>query len=701
MNRFLLAAGLLLSVVSCSDDPKPLATGGPCGAVVCTANQVCDATSSAPLCKCVPGYAGANCTSCAAGFLMSPQGGGCVATPVDCSRGTSACTGHGTCVPQGGAGLDSCQCTAGYTGNACQTCADGYQDNDNNRTCLPTCTNPATVLTCTAPRTCNDTAGTAICSCAPGATGTNCDMCLSGYTRQANGACLKCPGNTGGEGCMGCASGFLKQPDGSCAPCPMFSTGLQCEMCLTGYAKDPATGACVKSCTSNSQCGTQGFCDMAQPVPACTCKPGFAGANCADCATGYTRDALQQCVLLTIPAGTGLLGVGLAGGVSSILAINTMSGVALPLRSLPSGITQLASDVDNKVLYGLDSQGVKKVDLASGALTPVTTLASSTNLAFAAGNLYAVPTVSPYLLKRINPTTGGVADLGPTQLVGIQALAFDAVGGSFVAATWINSRPELHRVSATDGTPTALGPVTFDGMALPPSNAKVGIAFDGTSGAMYATTAVGRNPSTLFTQHCRQIAAGVGLAGYEQAPFTTMEYPTEGVAAGVTKVLGSAAASGKEIIAFAGNATAAMATPGIIRIESVNPDAFVCLMANYDNVKLVIASTAKFAGIAITGNRPRLSMEIEGVREVVTPQVHIALTSETYLDASVRAYALNKVYTRSEWSTKKLPTVTSLWGTDTTAPLRLVQVDPLSYKALKILAFDGIELSNQLTAWKP
>src|SRR6185503_9721195 len=126
-----------------------------------------------------------------------------------------------------------------------------------------------------------------VCSCPVGTSGTNCDVCLSGYVKQLDGTCRQCPANSTGEGCAECVSGYIKQPDGSCAPCPMFSTGLKCEMCISGYAKDPGTGMCVKSCTSNSQCGTHGYCDMTTAVATCSCQAGYTGTSCADCAPNY------------------------------------------------------------------------------------------------------------------------------------------------------------------------------------------------------------------------------------------------------------------------------------------------------------------------------------------------------------------------------------------------------------------------------
>jgi hypothetical protein len=304
-------------------------------------------------------------------------------------------------------------------------------------------------------------------------------------------------------------------------------------------------------------------------------------------------------------------------------------------------------------------------------------------------------------LKRINVTNGAIADLGSTTLSGVQALAFDSASGALIATRWATASPELHRVSATDGMVAPMGTITYDSNALPPSNSRIGLAVDPVSGSVYAATAVGRTPQTLFTQHCKQIAAGVGLTGYDSAQVSAMEYPANGIGVGLTKVLGSAGASGKEIIAYASNA-AMGATPATLRIETANPESFVCIMTSNENLKLFIAAAAKFAGIAFTGNRPRLAVEVEGVREVTMPQVHIALTSETYLDPSVRAYAIDKVYTSAEWSTmKKLPYVTSLWGSDASAPTQLVHIDLTTNKPARILSFTGVELQNLLAPWKP
>jgi Laminin EGF domain len=691
MRTRLLTLGLFVGLFAACGGGDNNGATVTCGSLTCKVNEVCSMSSTAPVCACKPGYIGSSCTSCAPGYQS--LNGVCILAPIDCSR-TNACASHGTCTN------NTCTCNAGYTGSACESCAEGYQDNDKNGTCLANCANPTTTVTCNAPQTCADTSGRAICSCPAGSTGSSCTTCLNGYTRQMNGTCIQCPANTTGEACADCVTNFRKLADGTCAACPMFTTGLNCESCVTGYAKDPATGQCIKSCTTNSQCGTRGFCDTSLPVPNCTCQPGYTGATCADCAPGYTRDAANQCILAGIPGGTTLIGAGVIAGVTALLAIDPAGNTATPIRTLPSSVTQIAADTESKVLYALDSTWVKKLDLATGALTAVATLASTTNLTWGPGGLFSIPSVSPYLLKRINVTTGGIADLGSTALSSVQSVAFDGASGALIAARWATSSPELHRVSASDGAATPMGTITYDPEALPPSNSRIGLAVDSSTGFVYAATAVGRTPTALFTKHCTQVAAGVGLTGYDSAAFSAMEYPAGGIGVGLIKVLGSQNASGKEIIAYASNASAGT-TAATIRIDTTNPDAFVCLMTRDENLKIVLGASAKFAGIVFTGNRPRLAMEIEGVREVTMPMVHIAVSSDVNFDSTVKAYAIDKVYTTAEWNQKKLPLVTSLWSSDTSAPTRLVQLDLATNKPARVLSFPGVELQNLLTSCKP
>ena len=458
---------------------------------------------------------------------------------------------------------------------------------------------------------------------------------------------------------------------------------------------------CVKSCTSNSQCGTHGFCDVSLPVPNCTCQPGYTGATCADCAPNYVRDTAMQCILAAIPGSTAFIGAGLMAGVNTLLAIDPSGSTVTAIRPLPStAITQLAADVDSKALYALDNTGIKKLDIATGALTAVATLASSTNLTWGPGGLFSIPNLSPYLLKRINVMNGGIADLGSTGLLGVQALAYDPSSGALIATRWGTSSPELHRVSASDGVVTPMGTLTYDPAALPPSNTRIGLAVDPNTAFVYAVTAVGRTPDALFAKHCRQIAAGLGLTGYDSAPIGAMEYPTNGIGVGLTKVMGSQNASAKRSSLMPATPRWAPRRPPSASTPRIP------IPSSVDDPRRKPQDRARLDG-EVRGHRvhrqptaPRHG--IEGVREVTSPPVHIALQSETYLDPSVRAYAIDRVYTTAEWgTTKKLPYITTLWGSDSTAPNRLVQIDLATNKPARILNFNGVELQNLLAPWKP
>ena len=60
-----------------------------------------------------------------------------------------------------------CVCQAGYAGERCDTCAEGFQDNDGDGTCKPDCSLAS--LGCVH-GACEDSSGTAVCVCETGDT---------------------------------------------------------------------------------------------------------------------------------------------------------------------------------------------------------------------------------------------------------------------------------------------------------------------------------------------------------------------------------------------------------------------------------------------------------------------------------------------------------------------------------------------------
>ncbi len=113
--------------------------------------------------------------------------GGCVyANPNPCGYFTcagggaegdacaTACTDDTRCIDNATCVGGTCQCRTGYAGVACQLCAEGYQDNNGDGTCVPGC--PLTPCDAVG-GACDDTSGTATCTCNEGWAGEACDTC--------------------------------------------------------------------------------------------------------------------------------------------------------------------------------------------------------------------------------------------------------------------------------------------------------------------------------------------------------------------------------------------------------------------------------------------------------------------------------------------------------------------------------------------
>jgi hypothetical protein len=137
-------------------------------AVSCQGNSLCSDASGTAACVCAPGYVGLPV---------------CPINVDDCTP--SSCSAHQYCVD--GVNSFTCECQAGYTGPTCEDCTEGYQDNDHDGTCLPTCATSG--LVCQNGGTCTDASGQAACDCsgAPTSPAAAYFLYSSGFT---NGAAL-------------------------------------------------------------------------------------------------------------------------------------------------------------------------------------------------------------------------------------------------------------------------------------------------------------------------------------------------------------------------------------------------------------------------------------------------------------------------------------------------------------------------------
>jgi hypothetical protein len=314
-----------------------------CGPNSCSGHGACDDSSGVVVCTCEAGYAQPFCASCAEGYQDHDQDGACLP---DCATAGLDCSGHGQCADD--SGLAVCVCDLGHAGETCADCAAGYQDHDQDGACLPDCS----LVDCVPHATCEDASGTAVCVCLDAYTGEDCEACSQGYQdHDQDGTCLPdcslldmncgphaacddsggqgvcvCDAGYTGEGCMACAEGYQDHDqDGTCLPtcatagltCPAHAscqdatgtalcvcddgyTGPACEDCAQGYQDHDQDGTCLPTCaTAGLVCPAHASCQDATGTALCVCDLGYAGPECATCAAGYQDHDLDGTCLPT------------------------------------------------------------------------------------------------------------------------------------------------------------------------------------------------------------------------------------------------------------------------------------------------------------------------------------------------------------------------------------------------------------------
>ncbi|MCA3013650.1 MAG: hypothetical protein INH41_14810 [Myxococcaceae bacterium] len=246
-------------------------------ALTCGRGTCSDVTGVAR-CACFPGFGDAGCSDCAAGQQDNNADGVCEPR---CSPST--CGPNGTCNDSGGRA--SCACAAGYAQPDCRACADGYQDNDRDGVCLPTCRLAA--LGCGS-GTCSDVTGVARCACFRGFGDAGCSDCAAGQQdNNGDGVCEpRCsPSTCGPSGTCNDSSGRA-----SCA-CAVGYAQPDCRACAPGFQDNDSNGSCLATCaTATLSCGVNGACSDVTGTARCQCGTGYSGADCAACASGFQDD---------------------------------------------------------------------------------------------------------------------------------------------------------------------------------------------------------------------------------------------------------------------------------------------------------------------------------------------------------------------------------------------------------------------------
>ena len=256
-------------------------------------------------CECALGYLGEACLECAPGFQDRDGDGSCLA---DCSDGgAQSCSGHGSCDDSSGTAI--CSCDTGFDGEHCEVCARGYQNKAGDDTCSASC-DQTSLGDCSGHGSCADLSGSAICNCAFGYAGSVCHECAKGFQdHDGNASCqLGCDGL---DRCSG--HGSCDDASGNAAACSCDSAyaGSSCAECAPGYQDRDGDGSCLPGCgASGPNCGAHGTCADSSGTAGCACDSGYAGASCSSCAGGYqdnddSGSCLPNCASANLSCGAG------------------------------------------------------------------------------------------------------------------------------------------------------------------------------------------------------------------------------------------------------------------------------------------------------------------------------------------------------------------------------------------------------------
>ncbi|KAM9343060.1 laminin subunit alpha-5 isoform 2-T2 [Pholidichthys leucotaenia] len=268
---------------------------------------------------------GVNCEHCIPTYFRSPDHA--IDSPLACSP--CDCWSEftdGTCEDLTG----RCFCKPNYTGENCDSCANGFI---NFPDCYPAPTFPTNnnngeakpageIINCecsaagTVENSCRPDRRTRTCMCKPGFSGDHCDRCAPGFYGLSCDSC-QCSG-------PGCLDGSCDQVTGH-GVCRTGFNGFQCDRCAPGYFNYPlcqlcgcsSAGSLPERCDSSGQCLCKaefqgprceqcrsGFhsypncevcvCDPRTSLDGdcsaaghCHCRPNYSGASCDQCAPGY------------------------------------------------------------------------------------------------------------------------------------------------------------------------------------------------------------------------------------------------------------------------------------------------------------------------------------------------------------------------------------------------------------------------------
>ncbi|MCB9617322.1 MAG: hypothetical protein H6722_33235 [Sandaracinus sp.] len=233
-----------------------------CGDATCGPDGACDDSDGTVVCTCAAGYEGERCETCAEGWLRDAEG---------------RCDDN-LCEPSPCTDPDRTRCVVEADVARC-LCNAGTHEEDG--ACVPdvVCSD----VTCSGRGVCTDDAAGPTCECDEGFEGRFCDACdeLAGYHADGAGGCTT-------DACL---------PDPCTAPpfrrCVASEAGVSCE-CPLGQHREGETCVVDEVCDASS-CGGRGGCRVEDGRVVCTCDAGYEGDECERCAAGYHDDGEGGC----------------------------------------------------------------------------------------------------------------------------------------------------------------------------------------------------------------------------------------------------------------------------------------------------------------------------------------------------------------------------------------------------------------------
>ncbi|XP_070151389.1 laminin subunit alpha [Polyergus mexicanus] len=225
-------------------------------------------------CDCLPGYYGARCEACAAGYYGNPEVYGEHCKVCECS-GNIDTNQIGSCDSITGQCL---QCLNNTYGEACNLCAPGYFGDAVERKDCRSCVCDECGM-----EHCDSYSGQ--CFCQENVIGEQCDRCAPDH--YGFSAC---------EGCRPCDCGPASESSqcdeetGQCK-CMPGVTGRRCDQCIQGYWNYGVDGCTSCECHTGYSVGVSCNTTTGQ----CTCLPGVIGEKCDHCPYRHVLIPAQGC----------------------------------------------------------------------------------------------------------------------------------------------------------------------------------------------------------------------------------------------------------------------------------------------------------------------------------------------------------------------------------------------------------------------